>query len=128
MGVSIKLLKEAIKASWCRETAYRTDQPYWSEQNKSRGQCTVTVMVINDFFGGNMLRGYSKKYNLYHYWIIIEGKKYDLTFEQFIGDKDDIVFDKVVSKTKDDLMKIWNVRKRYKILKDKVDEYLVDKS
>ena len=120
----MELIKEALKASWCRETAYWTDQPYWSEQNKSRGQCTVTVMVINDFFGGIMERGRSKKYNLYHYWNIIENKKVDLTFEQFIGDKDDIVFDNIVSKTKDDLMRIRNVRERYKLLRGKVDEYL----
>ena len=123
----MELLKEALYASWCRETAYRTDQPHWSEQKKSRGQCTVTVMVINDFFGGEMIRGFSKKYNLYHFWNIIDGKKIDLTFDQFIGDKDDITFENTVIRTHNELMRIWNVQKRYKLLKVKVDEYLANK-
>jgi hypothetical protein len=122
----MELLKEALNASWCRETAYRTDQPYWSEANKTRGQCTVTVMILNDYFGGQMMRGFSEKYKLYHYWIIIDDNKIDLTFEQFIGDKDDIVFDKVVPKTKDDLMRIWNVKKRYYLLKQRVEGYLAN--
>jgi hypothetical protein len=125
--LSMELLIDALKASWCRETAYRTDRPFWSEQNITRGQCTVTAMIVNDYFGGEMKRGFSKKYNLFHYWNIIDGKKIDLTFDQFIGDKDDIVFDIIVSKTHDDLMRIYNVKSRYLLLKQKVDEYLKDK-
>ncbi|HAB52722.1 MAG TPA: hypothetical protein DCQ26_01235 [Marinilabiliales bacterium] len=122
--LSIEQLKEAFNTSWCRETAYRADREYWSEQNKTRGQCTVTVMIVNDYLGGEMLRGYSKKYNLYHYWNIVNGMKIDLTFEQFVGDKDDIVFDNIVVKTKNDLLKISNVRSRYQLLSRKIDEYL----
>ena len=74
-----------------------------------------------------MLRGYSAKYNLFHYWNVINGQKIDWTFEQFVGDKDDIEFEKIVVKTHFALMKIHNVRSRYLLLKQKVDEYLIRK-
>jgi hypothetical protein len=99
MIISMDLLKEALNASWCSETAYRTDRPFWSEQNKTRGQCTVTAMIVNDFFGGELERGFSKKYNIYHYW-------------------------NIVFKTKEDLMRIRNVKSRYHLLKQKADNYL----
>lgn len=123
--MSLELLKEALIASWCPETAYRSDRPFWSEQNRTRGQCTVTVMIVNELFGGKMLRGYSAKYNLYHYWNVINGEKIDWTFEQFVGDKEDIKFEKIVVKTHFELMKIHNVRSRYLLLKQKVDDYLI---
>lgn len=125
--MTIDLLQEALSSSWSRETAYRTDQPFWSEADKTRGQCTVTTMIIHAFLGGEMYRGFSKKYNVFHYWNVIDGKKIDLTFNQFMHDKADIKFDRIVTKTHDELMKIGNVRRRYLLLKQKVDTYLSEK-
>jgi len=117
-------LLEALNASWSRETAYRTDQKDWSFERKEVGQCTVTAMIVFDYFGGVIKRGTSKKYNLLHYWNEIDQKKIDLTFNQFIGIKDDITFSHIVAKTKEDLLRINNVRGRYKILKKRVEMYL----
>ena len=121
--MTIDLLLKALNASWTRETAYKDNQQDWTEAKKEIGQCTVTAMIVFDYFGGKIIRGYSEKYNLFHYWNEIDGKKIDLTFNQFIGEKDDIIFKKIVVKEKKELMKIGNVRRRYKILKEKVENY-----
>ncbi len=119
--MTLDALTQALYESWGKDTAYKNDRGKWTEINRAAGQCTVTAMIINDYFGGKIYRGYSKKNNLYHYWNIIDGKKVDLTASQF---DNDIHFDKVVLKKKDQLIKIDNVRKRYYILKGRVDNYL----
>ncbi len=125
--ISIEVLFEALNASWCRETAYKSDRPFWSRGNITRGQCTVTAMVVNDFLGGQVMRGFSKKYNIIHYWNIVDNEKIDFTFDQFIGDKDDITFDKIGVKSNFELLKIGNVRSRYLLLRQKVDDYLAQR-
>lgn len=121
--MTIKDLEKALIATWSVETAYSGDRKNWTPEHNSIGQCTVTAMIVYDFFGGRIVRGYSEKYKLFHYWNEIDGKKLDLTFNQFSYDKSDIVFTKVIYKSKKDLMKIRSVRSRYLLLKRKVDEY-----
>ena len=117
-------VKEALEKSWSLDTAYPGVRKQWTPEDSSLGQCTVTAMVLNDYFGGKIIRGYSKKYNIYHYWNIIDGQEIDFTFSQFIPDKSDIEFDKVVVKTKKDLLKVKNVSLRYNLLKTKVADML----
>lgn len=121
--MTIDEINKALRATWCRETAYSGDRKNWSIQKKSTGQCTVTAMIIYDYFGGKIIRGYSEKYKLYHYWNEIDGKIIDLTYDQFY-DKKDISFEKITFKSKKDLMKIQSVRVRYMLLKNKIKEYL----
>jgi hypothetical protein len=124
----MELLLEALNASWDRETAYWADRKEWTAEKKETGQCTITAIIVFDYFGGKIFRGKSEKYNLLHYWNEIDGVKIDLTFNQFVGDKDDIIFITIVEKQKSDLLKIANVRQRYEILKKKVESYLSEHS
>ena len=117
-------LQNALERSWCIDTAYYSDRAAWSIENKAVGQCTVTAMIVYDFFGGTIIRGYSQKYNLYHFWNVVDGKKIDLTFSQFLKDKNDICFTNIVVRRKDQLLKISNVRERYTILRNRVEEEL----
>lgn len=116
-------LHKILNMVWSIDTAYEGDKKKWTEDKKSTGQCTVTAMIVQDYFGGKIKRGYSEKYNLFHYWNEINGEKIDLTYDQF-SDKTDIEFIKVITKTKNDLMKIRSVRKRYILLKNRVEEYI----
>jgi len=124
--MTMERLIEALNASWSRDTAYRTDQKDWTSEKKETGQCTITAMIVYDYFGGIIKRGTSKKYNLFHYWNEIGGEKIDLTFNQFVGRKDDIIFTNVISKNKDALLQIHNVRIRYELLKSKIEKYLAE--
>ncbi|MCK9211527.1 MAG: hypothetical protein M0P61_11880 [Ignavibacteriaceae bacterium] len=54
----------------------------WTSDNPARGQCGVTALVINDNFGGEILK--TKLNNgSWHYYNRIEGKRLDFTKDQF---------------------------------------------
>lgn len=122
--MTIDELNDALKIVWCAETAYSGDKKNWSTENKSVGQCTVTAIIVWDYFGGKIVRGYSEKYKLLHYWNEIDGKKVDLTYAQFLENKNDIFFTDIIYKTKKDLMKINSVKNRYLLLKRRLDDYI----
>uniref|UniRef100_N2AHF6 Uncharacterized protein n=1 Tax=Eubacterium plexicaudatum ASF492 TaxID=1235802 RepID=N2AHF6_9FIRM len=122
--MNLKVLTRALYESWGKDTAYKDDKDKWTEANRGAGQCAITAMIVYDYFGGEIYRGYSKKDCLYHYWNMIDGKKVDLTASQF---QKEIYFDKIVLKKKDQLLKIANVRQRYHILKERVDNYIAER-
>jgi len=57
----------ALQATWQADTTYDPDT--WSENNKARGQCVVSSLVIQDYFGGDLLRYTIDEKNLHetHY-------------------------------------------------------------
>ena len=73
-------LAKAIAESWSRETS--DDPQRWSCDNPARGQCAVTALIVQDFFGGDLLRRYI---NLTpHYWNLLPNRfELDLTKNQF---------------------------------------------
>ncbi len=65
---------------WSSETCYPRVRKFWKKENPSVGQCAVTSLVINDFFGGEIL--FNAEYN--HFWNRLEdGTEIDLTKGQF---------------------------------------------
>jgi hypothetical protein len=73
-------LAKTIAKSWSRETS--DDPGRWSCDNPARGQCAVTALIVQDFFGGDLLRG---NINLTpHYWNLLPNRcELDLTKNQF---------------------------------------------
>lgn len=126
--MTIYELRKVLEACWDIETAYHEDRRLWNKNNKSVGQCTVTALIVNDFFGGKIIRGYSRKHRLYHYWNEIDGVKIDLTFEQFHNSKPDIVFSDHICKSREELLKIKSVKTRYLLLKKRVDDYFLSQN
>ena len=54
----------------------------WTKDNPAKGQCGVTSLVINDNFGGDILK--TKLHNgQWHFYNSINGKCYDFTSSQF---------------------------------------------
>jgi len=73
-------LAEAIAKSWSRETS--DDPQRWSCDNPARGQCAVTALIVQDFFGGDLLR--SNINWTPHYWNLLPNRfELDLTKNQF---------------------------------------------
>lgn len=44
----------ALQAAWAADTAYNPDE--WNENNRARGQCVVSSLVLQDYLGGDLLR------------------------------------------------------------------------
>ncbi|MCD6381879.1 MAG: hypothetical protein J7L43_02785 [Candidatus Aenigmarchaeota archaeon] len=123
MEVDFKLLEEALKNSWSKETCYPPLQDEWSPERPSLGQCAVTTMVVQDYFGGKLL--YCRHYH--HYWNMLpDGREVDFTRGQFPKDVK-ICFDEIRDRNyllNSEGSKRARTPERYRILKSRVDEYI----
>jgi hypothetical protein len=81
-GISLDHLGAAIAASWTRTTSSASAS--WTVENPALGQCAVTALVIQDYFGGDLLR--AEVCGVSHYWNRLpDGRFVDLTRSQFQG-------------------------------------------
>ncbi|WP_207714353.1 hypothetical protein [Scytonema sp. UIC 10036] len=71
-----QVLREILKKYWSKKSS-----SLWSLENPSCGQCSVTALVIQDMFGGKILK--TPIADRWHFYNEIEGTRYDLTAEQF---------------------------------------------
>ena len=71
-------LAPALRAAWCAATSAN---PAWTARNPALGQCAVTALVVQDHFGGDLMRGMVDGES--HYWNRIDGVDVDLTLSQF---------------------------------------------
>jgi hypothetical protein len=108
-------LVTAIEQSWGTDTSLRgLEYP----GNPSRGQCLVTAMVVQDEYGGRLIKGYCGVQ--VHYWNELpDGTIVDLTRQQFGGKE---VLEEQYHERED--IKNKNVLARYEILRDRVSKQL----
>ena len=77
--MDIKTLKNKLSLAWCAETA----SGEWNKNNPSLNQCAVTALIVQDYFGGDLLRCKMTDGNS-HYWNRLpNGTEQDLTVDQF---------------------------------------------
>lgn len=53
MKPTLQELSDALQASWGADTAYSSEE--WSQENKARGQCLVSCLVVQDYLGGELI-------------------------------------------------------------------------
>lgn len=85
-SITLDTLKQALEKSWSKETS--ADPEGWSPQNAAFGQCAVTALIVNDFFGGKLVRvvakNESENVDVSHYYNeLADGSIVDLTRSQF---------------------------------------------
>lgn len=71
-------VRAALAESWSLETAIQ-----WTLENPAAGQCNVTAAVIQDLYGGDILR--TQLPGVWHYYNRLEGQRMDLTDGQFFA-------------------------------------------
>jgi hypothetical protein len=77
---TIDELKQRLRSAWREDTSISPGE--WSGANPAVGQCAVTALIVQDLFGGELLRGQLTKGT--HYWNRLpNGQEVDLTAEQF---------------------------------------------
>ena len=77
MGVDFE---QAVRAAWSAETS--SDPDNWTPQNPALGQCAVTALVVQDRYGGELLRVLNE--GVSHYFNRLDdGTEVDLTRDQF---------------------------------------------
>ena len=84
--MDIKNILKALEKSWCKETCYPPMRNDWVESNPAYGQCYSTTLIVNDHFGGKILKAKFAD-GTGHFWNLIDGKEVDLTRSQFSEDE-----------------------------------------
>ncbi len=77
-------LERLLNESWSRETCSPGLRDRWSEENPSLGQCAITAIIVNNCFGGKIMRCMASSGS--HYYNLIDDKIVDLTVKQFLGE------------------------------------------
>ncbi len=79
LNQSIDKLKILLSKVWSKETSATPTE--WSNANPARGQCAITALIVQDLFGGKLVRGIVCGES--HYWNRIDSSDVDLTLSQF---------------------------------------------
>ena len=75
-------LYDALTKIWSIDTCAPRLRPGWSKKNMTLGQCSITSMLVQDIFGGEVY-GVPLPEGGYHCFNLVDGKMFDLTSEQF---------------------------------------------
>lgn len=110
--MNYRIFKRTLPKAWCKETAYRKDAPNWTADNPALGQCAITALLFQKFFGGTIYSGVSDE-GIWHYWNKKCGIKFDFTKQQF-GKK--LQFHDIRKWNREELMSTGDVVMRYNLL------------
>lgn len=76
MHETIAAFTERLGSAWSPESSTR-----WRRDNPALGQCGVTTLVVQDVFGGTLLK--TRVGPAWHFYNLIDGQRHDLTASQF---------------------------------------------
>ena len=106
-------LKQLLSYSWQKETCSPGLRNEWNEDNPSLGQGAITSLIVNDIFGGKIMRCIASSGS--HYYNLIDDEFVDLTVEQFLGEIPD--YDNGEERTREHLLSNEDTKNRYLLLK-----------
>lgn len=123
--VELSELQVAISKSWGRDTS--NDWKGWSQSSPSYGQCAVTSLVVQDYFGGRLMRvdvikGGSVT-GSHYYNELPNGRIVDFTIGQF---GKDVSFGPPAERTREYVLSNTGTSIRYKLLSENVKMWLGD--
>jgi hypothetical protein len=117
--VSLADLTGALRRAWGEETS--SDPSIWSASNPAWGQCAVTALIVQDHFGGGLLRGTVDGST--HYWNLLpSGETVDLTLYQFGPEPPSIV--QIEPRSREYVLAFPETVRRYRRLRRKVHAYV----
>ncbi len=122
--LTLKQLEKTIKSSWGRDTCHY--KFLWDDKTlpDSAGHCRVVALIVQDYFGGEILYSYVKENPKWdHYWNKLEnGNEIDFTKDQF-SKKVKFIKPKTISRK--EALKSKIAQKGYNLLKKRVVRKLV---
>lgn len=125
---TLENLITALEASWGADTAFTKSN--WSPENPARGQCVVSSLVVQDYFGGDLLK-YSvtgKSIEESHYFNqLADGNIVDVTKSQYnfpVSMKPSTVSHIGFASIREKRLSDDDTRRRYRLLKDRVELHL----
>ena len=110
--MEIECLKILLNNAWKQDTCSPELRNEWSEDNPSLGQCAITALIVNDIFGGKIMRCMASSGS--HYYNLINDKIIDLIIEQFQGEIPK--YEEGQERTRENLLSNEDTKKRYEKL------------
>jgi hypothetical protein len=124
----IQLFVAALKKAWAAETSFVPEE--WTSDNPARGQCLVSALVTQDYYGGDLRRYRVTGEDLSetHYCNVLDnGTILDTTGSQYTSPVtlrvDPIELDGYAS-SRDKRLSNDKIRGQYEILKSRVEALL----
>ncbi|MBR4161905.1 MAG: hypothetical protein IKR11_00190 [Solobacterium sp.] len=102
---------------WCAETCTPRLRNQWKQDNPTLGQCAVTAFLVQDLLGGEVY-GIPLKDGGVHCFNVVDQCLFDLTSEQFQGEKLDYDNSEIQSRHQHFQRK--EKQERYELLREKV--------
>ena len=81
-GLTPRDYYDLLSEIWSADTCAPRMRSEWSQENKTRGQCSITAFLMQDLFGGKVL-GVPLKDGNFHCFNEVGDCVFDLTSEQF---------------------------------------------
>ncbi len=125
MRPSIEELIIALRKSWSADTSYSSSD--WSVDNPARGQCVVSSLVVQKYFGGELLRYRvsGEGINETHYSNVFgDGTVLDTTASQYkkpMTYKNELIDLKGFASTREKRLSDPETRSRYEVLLSRVE-------
>ena len=111
-------VRAALAASWTARTA--SPLVAWTPHNPSSGQCAVSALVLQDYFGGEIRRCVVA--GTPHYFNRIDGQVVDSTAAQFGTVAID--YDTATVRSRQRILRHADTRQRYELLKERVERLI----
>lgn len=122
--MKLEELERLLNKSWSRETCSPGLRDNWNEDNPSLGQCAITALIVNDYFGGKIMRCMASSGS--HYYNLIEDKIVDLTVSQFLGEVP--LYGQGEERTREYLLGNEDTKNRYLMLCDILNNLIKEKN
>lgn len=113
-------LEKLLRRCWTLETCAPKFKDKWSETNATVGQCAVTALIVQDYFGGKIMRCPSATGS--HYYNKINSQVIDLTYEQFLSGE--VNYRSGEKRTRNSLLSNEDTKNRYMILRQNLQDIL----
>ena len=113
-------LKQLLVQAWRKETCSPRLRDKWNEENPSLGQCAITALIVNDFFGGKIMRCMASSGS--HYYNIIDDERIDLTVDQFLDEIPQ--YENGEERTREYLLSNEDTNNRYLLLNKNLQELI----
>lgn len=118
--MDFRVLYAALVLSWSDDTGHAL----YEELCPSRGQCATTALVVNDHYGGRILKCWTEKGEA-HYWNELpDGRQVDLTRCQFEMRGDRPLREGAGRLSRKQVMATYRTEPKYEILRREVDRWL----
>lgn len=127
-GMDIEKLESALKQSFSAETCQGRN--VWQKDNPAYGHCALVVLIVQDYFGGEIVFASAKLPNnkeVKHYFNKINNEIIDLTRSQFPSDT--IITPKIIPKDfygdiRKTLLSYSETLRKYNILREKIEKII----